>query len=83
MRLNNKSYYLQQDCIINFIKYLQEDKVMKKPKNKQSTPTKLPKGGLITKRSRCCNAPVIIAGRGLLTEVCSKCKSPHYEQKMK
>lgn len=36
-------------------------------------------GGLITQKSHCCGASVVLVGTGILSYVCSKCGKPYRE----
>ncbi|MFA6095503.1 MAG: hypothetical protein WC767_01545 [Candidatus Paceibacterota bacterium] len=42
-----------------------------------------PRPGLITEKSPCCNADIIIVGRGLQNEVCQKCGQTPRIQKLR
>jgi hypothetical protein len=65
-------------------KHLENQDFMKKIQASADRRRKKPHtGGLLTKKSRCCGAPVITVGQGLLREICSQCKKPYRPGELK
>jgi hypothetical protein len=61
----------------------QIEKELRNLPNSFPTASPAPKAGFRTKKSRCCGATVVLAGKGVRREICNACGEPHYDSRIR